>query len=414
MGRHARRFATGWAKASMVRRVSGRVPTGDVRTRRPWGFDGDGARLRLASEAHRIRLAYLFDPLLAVHTSLVDPLPHQITAVYAEMLTRQPLRFLLADDPGAGETIMACASGELHLAAHATIGAWPKGGEPWHRRRRDPGREPYWRQVLARWRRSGLSVRAFCRGEGVNEAAVLLVAAEARTGRPRDTGLRPGPRRHRAGQPARDPRHRDRPGQRPVSPRRAGVRPPHPRDARRPPGSQGVLMLSLPPTVRIFLAAQPTDLRKSFDSFGRPGPRRAPGRSPLGGHLRLPQQGRRPDQAPGLGGGRLRHLVQEASVETTPIPVALQDPADTPIIALDGLLRLAVWIHAHRPVVQGGQPCHELPQSLLPPAHVRRRAIEARPTLESPDRRAASEDAGHPQRHRGPSARCTSRRRGGA
>ncbi|HSW63599.1 MAG TPA: helicase-related protein, partial [Dissulfurispiraceae bacterium] len=74
---------------------------------RHWIFDGDGGLLRLVSEAYRIRLAYLFDPLLAVHTSLVDPLPHQITAVYGEMLTRQPLRFLLADDPGAGKTIMA-------------------------------------------------------------------------------------------------------------------------------------------------------------------------------------------------------------------------------------------------------------------------------------------------------------------
>jgi hypothetical protein len=67
---------------------------------RPWGFDADGSLFRLISEAVRIRLAYLFDPLLAVHTSLVEPLPHQITAVYEEMLTRQPLRFLLADDPG--------------------------------------------------------------------------------------------------------------------------------------------------------------------------------------------------------------------------------------------------------------------------------------------------------------------------
>ena len=74
---------------------------------RPWSFDGDGNLLRLVSEAYRIRLAYLFDPLLAVHTSLVDPLPHQITGVYGEMVTRQPLRFLLADDPGAGKTIMA-------------------------------------------------------------------------------------------------------------------------------------------------------------------------------------------------------------------------------------------------------------------------------------------------------------------
>src|SRR6202042_3450943 len=74
---------------------------------RPWSFDGDGRLFRLVSEAHRIRLAHLFDPVLAVHTSLVEPLPHQITAVYKAMLPRQPLRFLLADDPGAGKTIMA-------------------------------------------------------------------------------------------------------------------------------------------------------------------------------------------------------------------------------------------------------------------------------------------------------------------
>jgi len=74
---------------------------------RPWSFDGDGYLFRLVSEAHRIRLAHLFDPVLAVHTSLVEPLPHQITAVYESMLPRQPLRFLLADDPGAGKTIMA-------------------------------------------------------------------------------------------------------------------------------------------------------------------------------------------------------------------------------------------------------------------------------------------------------------------
>jgi superfamily II DNA or RNA helicase len=71
-----------------------------------WSFDGDGALLRLVSEAMRIRLAHLFDPYLAVHTSRIEPLPHQITAVYSEMLPRQPLRFLLADDPGAGKTIM--------------------------------------------------------------------------------------------------------------------------------------------------------------------------------------------------------------------------------------------------------------------------------------------------------------------
>jgi superfamily II DNA or RNA helicase len=78
-----------------------------VEAGRPWSFDGDGGLFRLVAEAHRIRLAHLFDPVLAVHTSLVDPLPHQITAVYEAMLPRQPLRFLLADDPGAGKTIMA-------------------------------------------------------------------------------------------------------------------------------------------------------------------------------------------------------------------------------------------------------------------------------------------------------------------
>jgi SNF2 family DNA or RNA helicase len=74
---------------------------------RPWSFDGDGHLFRLVAEAQRIHLAHLFDPILAVHTSMVEPLPHQITAVYESMLPRQPLRFLLADDPGAGKTIMA-------------------------------------------------------------------------------------------------------------------------------------------------------------------------------------------------------------------------------------------------------------------------------------------------------------------
>ena len=73
----------------------------------PWRPDLEGEYLKLALEAYRIRLAHLFDPMLAVHTSMIDPLPHQITAVYGEMLTRQPLRYLLADDPGAGKTIMA-------------------------------------------------------------------------------------------------------------------------------------------------------------------------------------------------------------------------------------------------------------------------------------------------------------------
>ncbi|MEO7300515.1 MAG: helicase-related protein [Verrucomicrobiota bacterium] len=76
-------------------------------TERPWSFSGDGETFKLVVEAKRIDLAFLFDPMMAVHTSNVDPLPHQITAVYESMLPRQPLRFVLADDPGAGKTIMA-------------------------------------------------------------------------------------------------------------------------------------------------------------------------------------------------------------------------------------------------------------------------------------------------------------------
>src|SRR5579859_3703717 len=93
------------ANELLYRHDEGRVEV--VELGRPWSFDGDGAAFRLVSEAHRIRLAHLFDPVLAVHTSMVEPLPHQITAVYDAMLPRQPLRFLLADDPGAGKTIMA-------------------------------------------------------------------------------------------------------------------------------------------------------------------------------------------------------------------------------------------------------------------------------------------------------------------
>ena len=74
---------------------------------RPWAFDGNGEDFKLAVEAKRIDLAFLFDPMMAVHTSNVEPLPHQITAVYETMLPRQPLRFVLADDPGGGKTIMA-------------------------------------------------------------------------------------------------------------------------------------------------------------------------------------------------------------------------------------------------------------------------------------------------------------------
>jgi hypothetical protein len=49
---------------------------------RPWSFDANGEDFKLGAEAYRINLAHLFDPMMAVHTSNVEPLPHQITAVY--------------------------------------------------------------------------------------------------------------------------------------------------------------------------------------------------------------------------------------------------------------------------------------------------------------------------------------------
>lgn len=79
-------------------------------------FDANSDEFQLAAEALRIKHASLFDPLAAVNSSDVDPLPHQIRAVYEELLPRIPLRYLLADDPGAGKTIMAgLYLKELHL-----------------------------------------------------------------------------------------------------------------------------------------------------------------------------------------------------------------------------------------------------------------------------------------------------------
>lgn len=82
--------------------VNYRLPSGETRERmlfrsdeaglslaqsgRPWSFDADTEAFKLAAEAYRINLAHLFDPMMVVHTSNVDPLPHQITAVYEAML----------------------------------------------------------------------------------------------------------------------------------------------------------------------------------------------------------------------------------------------------------------------------------------------------------------------------------------
>mgnify|MGYP002738758754 FL=1 len=70
-------------------------------------FQADPEEFRLAAEALRIKHAALYDPLIAVNSSRIDPLPHQIRAVYEHLLPKVGLRYLLADDPGAGKTIMA-------------------------------------------------------------------------------------------------------------------------------------------------------------------------------------------------------------------------------------------------------------------------------------------------------------------
>lgn len=70
-------------------------------------FSANGNQVFLAIEALRFRYASLYDPLLAVNISKIDPLPFQIDAVYGRILKLPRIRFLLADDPGAGKTIMA-------------------------------------------------------------------------------------------------------------------------------------------------------------------------------------------------------------------------------------------------------------------------------------------------------------------
>ncbi len=77
-------------------------PAGELLT-----WEGDAKKAFLSMEERRYRFAYMYDPLMAMSTSKVDPLPHQIDAVYGKILNFPRIRFLLADDPGAGKTIMA-------------------------------------------------------------------------------------------------------------------------------------------------------------------------------------------------------------------------------------------------------------------------------------------------------------------
>ncbi len=101
-GLHSRRL---WKKLLKADDFAGPVkitPSGKLA-----GLTGNPTHFRLAAEAHRIRLAFQYDPHFAVSVSQVDPLPHQMDAVYSHLLTQPQIRFLIADDPGAGKTIMA-------------------------------------------------------------------------------------------------------------------------------------------------------------------------------------------------------------------------------------------------------------------------------------------------------------------
>ena len=103
---------------------------------------------------------------------------------------------------GLGRTSFgcSCASGEPLLAAHATIAAWPKGGEPWAEwQGQAMGGSRTGGRVLARWRQSGLSVRAFCRAEGVNEPMFYWWRRELQRARSGEARVSSRPRARRAG-----------------------------------------------------------------------------------------------------------------------------------------------------------------------------------------------------------------------
>ncbi len=72
-----------------------------------YSYDSDGKLIHLGLQAYRLGIAYEYDPYFGLSISRVDPLPHQLEAIYNYLLKTARVRFLLADDAGAGKTIMA-------------------------------------------------------------------------------------------------------------------------------------------------------------------------------------------------------------------------------------------------------------------------------------------------------------------
>ena len=88
-------------------------------------YDGDGRLLRIALQAYSLGIAYEFDPYFGLSISRVDPLPHQLEAVYEHLLKLPSVRFLLADDAGAGKTIMGASwSGNSSCGASLNGYSW--------------------------------------------------------------------------------------------------------------------------------------------------------------------------------------------------------------------------------------------------------------------------------------------------
>jgi len=101
------RLADGTLEEAVISREEAAALSADEHTGAAKTALADAEKLRLLIESARIRLAFAHDRQFAVSLSGIRTLPHQIEAVYQKMLPQPRLRFLLADDPGAGKTIMA-------------------------------------------------------------------------------------------------------------------------------------------------------------------------------------------------------------------------------------------------------------------------------------------------------------------
>ena len=129
-------------------------------------FAADPEAVAAVVEAHRLTYGHLFNSAFAIETSLIDPLPHQRIAVYERMLNQAPLRFLLADDAGAGKTIMT----GLYVREMLSTKAYPSHSD----------------------RAAGGAGREL--GAGAADAFPAAVSHCQRGGRARGQPLLPGPR----------------------------------------------------------------------------------------------------------------------------------------------------------------------------------------------------------------------------